>query len=912
MDTSKSGGITRRSFLKVGAATAALLATTGLSYGCTNSALDESGSSENPDDEWLYSYCRNCIGPFCGIKVHVKNGVAVGIEGDKDWPFNHGRLCPRGNANLDSLYNPYRVKAPMKRTNPEKAIDNDPGWEEISWDETYETCVGKLQAIKADDPHKLMVCRGFGAIWDDMPMYRPIFGLAFGTASMSEINGPLCPFHYGAMTAMGSFTSAADLMRCNYLVSFGANYGGDFTRANASADCLYTSTALLNTALERGMKLFSFNPRGGGDTKYTGSWVPTKPGDDLPILLAMTEVIMCEQSTYDEEFVKWRSNFPYLIKSDDDYLRDASSNKPMIWDATLKQAVPFDSDKLTDPALEGAFDVDGQSVRPAYSIIKEYAAQFTPEVVEGMTGVSAATIREITLGLVDAACIGQTIDLDGVTFPYRPACVHYGRGSTAHRGGAYVMEQVNIINTLIGSIDVPGGITGATGFGDFLAPGDDGIVQPNPAMTSHAQEWVDSDYNYPTLSFDLTEYYPHRHSTPHVAWRSIVDNEKYYMAQDCEAIMIWGGNPFINNIDRDECVAAFQKVPFVLDIAYAYDETSQFADILLAESSNLERTAFTMQYNAMDLEGAHRGCRGTNFRAPVVDTVYNTKTGCSIVTDLCNQIGMGMTPQINGMFAAMTGIPDDSQYTTAGEDQHTFEEMTEILLKALYGEDKSLDDCLHNGTNFTIETLPESQSYNYYYFPDRTTKVCVWDNHLWQTGVRVKGECDSRGITVPGWDMDSYMAYFQPYPHWIEHPEHQAPAEYDMRVCNWKIAGRAMAIGGVTQSALIREVQAKTDPNIDVIVINSATAAERGLTEGDKVNLTSTNGKTVTGTLHLTELIEPHCLGFAGNYGSPAPFMGRYAQRGISYNQLLSAEDGEFDPVSGGMEITAAVKIEKA
>lgn len=897
--------LSRRGFLAASASVAALAAASTLPGGKLDSAFVEAHAAEVEDEDWVYSYCRNCISPYCGLKVHRKNGVVVGLEGDPDWPLNRGRLCPRGNANIDALYNPFRVKAPMKRTNPEKAIDNDPGWVEISWDEAIDTCVEKLSAIQKDDPNKLVVARGFGAIWDDMPMFRPLFGVAFGTATATEVNGPLCPFHYGAMVSMGSFTSAADLKRCNYMVTFGGNYGGEFTRANVGADCLFTSTALLQQALDRGMKLISFDPHTSGDTKSTGEWIPIKPGMDLPIVLAFIEVVMCELGTYDEEFVNWRTNFPYLILPDRNYCRDAESNKPLIWDTVLGRALPFDSAELTAPALEGSFEVNGQTVHPAFQLIKEYVADFTPERVEEITGVSADKIRDIAHNLVKEARIGSTIQLDGFTFPYRPACVHYGRGATAHKGGLNFMLAVNIIDALLGAIDVPGGMVSGSGFGELIKPGADGTVEPRTSVNSHATEWIDNDYNYPTKSFDLSEYYPHRHSTPHVAWRAIVDPEKYYMAQDAEAIWVWGANPFVNNVNNAQVIEAFKKVPFVIDIAYNFDETSQFADILLAESSPLERTAFC-QVVSSDLEGDHRGVIGINFRSPVCDLIYNTRTGGSVIAEIANK--MGMTPKMNGMFAKMAGIPDGSSITTAGPKPHTFEEMCEILLKANYGEDKSLDDCLHNGSYFVLKNLPESQTYNYYYYPGRQTRVSVWEDHLFQSGLRIKAECEKRNIGIPGWDMDEYLSYYQPIPEWHEHPEHQAPAEYDMFVVNWKTAGRAQAMG-VAQAPVLREVQAYTDPNMDKIVINRITAEKKGIHEGDTVLVESQYGSSLTGQVHLSDLIETSCLGFSGNYGHVAPKMGKYAMRGLNYNQLLNADDGNFDPASGGMENTAACKI---
>ena len=77
----------------------------------------------------------------CGIKVLVENGVVVNIEGNPDSPQNRGKMCAKGKAGFMNLYNPNRVKVPLKRTNPEKGLHVDPGWVEISWKEAIDTVV---------------------------------------------------------------------------------------------------------------------------------------------------------------------------------------------------------------------------------------------------------------------------------------------------------------------------------------------------------------------------------------------------------------------------------------------------------------------------------------------------------------------------------------------------------------------------------------------------------------------------------------------------------------------------------------------------------------------------------------------------------------------------------------------------
>jgi len=56
-----------------------------------------------------------------------------------------------------NLYDNYRVRTPMKRTNPEKGLGIDPKWVPISWKEAVDILVEKLDKVKKDDPRKLVV-----------------------------------------------------------------------------------------------------------------------------------------------------------------------------------------------------------------------------------------------------------------------------------------------------------------------------------------------------------------------------------------------------------------------------------------------------------------------------------------------------------------------------------------------------------------------------------------------------------------------------------------------------------------------------------------------------------------------------------------------------------------------------------
>jgi len=105
--------------------------------------------------KWISTVCGMCY-VRCGIRVLVEDGVVMNIEGDPNNPQNRGNMCAKGKAGIMNLYNPNRVKAPLKRTNPKKGVYEDPGWQEISWEEALGTIVAKLEEIR-DDPKKLHI-----------------------------------------------------------------------------------------------------------------------------------------------------------------------------------------------------------------------------------------------------------------------------------------------------------------------------------------------------------------------------------------------------------------------------------------------------------------------------------------------------------------------------------------------------------------------------------------------------------------------------------------------------------------------------------------------------------------------------------------------------------------------------------
>jgi anaerobic selenocysteine-containing dehydrogenase len=107
--------------------------------------------TDGQDEAVGYTFCDGCNeAPFCGIKFHKKGNVVTRIE---PWPdFPASPICSKAYATLQRLYNPNRLKHPMKRTNPKGSAD--PGFVRISWEEAYEMIVGHLKRIREQySPH---------------------------------------------------------------------------------------------------------------------------------------------------------------------------------------------------------------------------------------------------------------------------------------------------------------------------------------------------------------------------------------------------------------------------------------------------------------------------------------------------------------------------------------------------------------------------------------------------------------------------------------------------------------------------------------------------------------------------------------------------------------------------------------
>jgi anaerobic selenocysteine-containing dehydrogenase len=885
---------TRRAFLKATAATAAV-ATIGAKFEQGSFSTLPSRAKSAVTSKEQFVLCRMCHAYFCGARVKVEGGVVTQVEGDKACPVNQGAFCIRGQGMVMNLYEPYRIKSPMKRTNPEKGLDIDPGWVEISWDEAFSTLAGRLKKIRAEDPRKLAFCTGFGA---DANLMATSFAAAFGTPNRLGATGAMCSTHFHNFLGHGTMMDRTDVEFCEYLIAVGRGTGANFGEAQGT---VWPFTK----ARERGMKFVVVDPRNSPEAAKADEWVPIRTGTDHAFFLALQNVIIHERNTFDRDFVKWRSNGAYLIGPDELYVN--VNGKPAIWDASDNQAKAFNDPGLKDPAIEGTFIVAGVTAKPAFQLLKDMVAKSTPEWAEQITTVPAATIRRIANEFIDHAHIGSKIQLDGVTLPFRPVAINVNRGVTNRKNGHLASFAAVTTCMLMGAMDAPGSRLG-TGFGANVTPPDAEGTLAIPAGTGLSPGPY--PWKYPPDSYDASELYPHRHSVGFIAMSAILDPAKYGLKYTLDTMIFYGHNYYTKGGDPATITAALKKLPFIATIAFVMDENAMLSDMLLPENAMLERLLVNInppgstEMRPKLVDRSNIALTGTIVGLPAVDRLYNTMEADDIALELADRLGiLKGEGGINGIFNR--NLVADQKIDVS--KRYEYKDMVDRRLKSVNGADKGLSWFAQNG--FNMQTAPLGKAYNSGYHPE--TRYNLYRIFLKRSELSLRKNWASVGVPMPGWDLNDFLSYYRPLTEYRLGNAATAPAEFDMWASVWRTPPFMFDISGVQSNALLYDVAKTWDRFAFHVLINSKTAAARGLKDEDQIWVESPYSKTLA-RVRVTETIHPDVVGFHGGLQRLSKGLNPIAREGASFNRLVPITEGTFEPITGALDTAVKVKIYKA
>lgn len=681
---------TRRQFLGLGAATVATAAVGPKVL----KALGRAEAAPNPkkasDGHYVYTLCEMCV-YRCGVKARVVDGVAVKLEGNPNHPGSRGRLCPRGNAGLQVLYDPDRLKFPMIR-----AGERGSGlWRKASWDEALDYVAGEMKRIKEKYGPEAMI---FSSTHGLSQTYFENLMKAYGSPNYGTQRS-LC---FNAMTMAFGITfgveqPGSDYKRCKYIIFSGRNLAEAISNAE---------TQDFVDMVSRGAKIVILDPRFSKSAAKAAEWIPIKPGTDLAFYLAMANVIINE-NLYNADFV---ANY----------------------------TVGFEE-------------------------FRQEVQAYTPEWAETKCQVPARTIRRIAHEFAAAA----------------PSAIAHRNWRTSNFINSFQTERaIAVLNALIGNWNAPGGLKGGgggegEGLGSLPQP-------PYPTISALRLDGVPWKYPLVPLKYGITQ-----------TLRDAVLSGQPYQARGW---LIARQNPLQDLPDRKKTIEALMKMELVASIDIIPNDTSYYADVILPESTYLER------YDPL-LPVGNR----VFIRQPVVEPLYDTKSGLEIYRELGIRLGLG--------------------------DYFPYRDPTEVLAAQLAPFSVSLEEVKEKG-HFDLPKVEHAQE---------TSAAPAWQT--------LTGKIEI---------ASSYLAQVgeKAVPYWQEPPEPPAGQFY---LLSGKVAQHTQM---ATQN---NRWLAELFPE-NVAWVNTKVAAEKGIRDGDEVVIESSVGK-IRIKAFVTEGIRPDCIFMVPGFG---------------------------------------------
>jgi len=341
--------ITRRSFMKRASAATGGAIALGSTLKPTFRALAEaSETAAGGAGEWKPATCQGCTS-WCSTQVYIVDGRAVKVRGNPNSKVNGKAACPRSHLALQQVYDPDRIKIPMKRTNPKKGRNEDPKFVPISWDEALNTIADKIMELRNNnETYKYMLMRGRYSYMRDVLYDR-----------MTKIIGSPNNISHSAICAeaekFGAYYTEAywnyrqyDVKRARYIILWGA----DPLAANRQVS--YYS-AVWGDAIDSATIAIA-EPRLSATAAKADEWLPLKPGTDGALAVAIAHILLTEGLWYKDfvgDFTDGENRFVPGQTVDEETFEEKHTNGIVKWwNLELKDKTPEWAAKITDLPAE--------------------------------------------------------------------------------------------------------------------------------------------------------------------------------------------------------------------------------------------------------------------------------------------------------------------------------------------------------------------------------------------------------------------------------------------------------------------------------------------------------------------------------------------------------------------------------
>lgn len=840
------------------------------------------------------SFCHQCPAR-CGIDVYTHNGRVHAVFGTLDNPLSNGKLCPKGHYAQYLLYDPDRIKGPMKRTNPKKGRDEDPQFVPISWDEALDIVAGRLNTLREKgESHRFATLTGRGWGYTDVGLLKE-FGELYGTPNYNLGHSSMCSDASETVKHLmdGHHAySAYDYSNCNYLLVFGAGFLEAFRPYNAN--------------MQNWGKMRTKSPK----TKVTvvdvhlnttGSAADrlllVKPGRDGALALAMAHVILTE-GLWDRNFVGDFTDGVNHFKAGAEIAATFTQQDVDAWqEAQAKKAAkkaesdakaaakkaeekakalaeidglkkklldakPEDKSgiqKKLDEALKKQADAEASAKR----IAEQRAVLDQDKKPEPRPVAGAETFREKwTVGLVEwwnvelkdrtpewaeQICGIPAKDIVAVAREFattKPAVALFERGASAHTNGVYNGMAIHALNALTGNLFAKGGLRGyqmKTAWAKLP-------IDHKEYMDDYAKS---PERKKPRIDMVKTEKWPLAKNM----MQEIAINHLAGAPYKLDTAMIYMTGAVFSGPDCTKWEDAWREV-FVIDTSPYPGETHKFADLVLPDNTYLERLQIADTY-------PFEGYPISMIRVPAVKPLYDTKTFGDVVIEIGKRIKGPMS----------------EYYKKVDNTENIIKWMCEGF------KDKPGDNGVVDFETFKQKGVWYRKPYAYL---QKDGVFYKWDNGgynkvLTEEEVKVEVMPTPTGkFEFKVTELEHHAEYVHqrlgipperaPFPQWIE-PKHGGDG--DLHFISPKLAGQAEG-----RSANLPHVTAMIQPvqggKHDVFLeIHPQAAAKRGIQDGDRVRISNKIG-AIEVLARVTETTRPDTVVLPMIHGHWA--QGRWAQ----------------------------------
>jgi len=392
--------------------------------------------------------CFNCESG-CGLLAYVdKDTYEVRkFEGNPVHPGSRGRNCAKGPATHNQVYDPERILYPLKRTGKR----GEGKWERISWEQALSEIAEKMRESKLRRPNGVVY--HVGRPGEDGYTNRVIQSWGMdGHNSHTNICSSSSRAGYNFWIGQDRPSPDYANSRTILLVSSHLETGHYF---NPHAQRIME-------AKTDGAKIITLDPRLSNTASMSDAWLPTYPGSENTVLLAIANHLI-QNGLYNKDFVRKWTNWQEFLQ----FIKSSDSNE---WDSVRSL--------ISDKPTFDEFD----------KVLKTLYAEYTFERAAKESEVSVDRI-ELAAKYV-ANCEGKL-----ATHVWRSA-------SVGNLGGWQVSRCLLFLNVLTGSVGNKGG-TSMTGWNKFV---------PKPFKGAPAPEtWNELHYpiEYPLAHYEMSILLPH-------------------------------------------------------------------------------------------------------------------------------------------------------------------------------------------------------------------------------------------------------------------------------------------------------------------------------------------------------------------------------------------------------------------